>query len=321
VKVRTPALPADVLIPAMPPMPEVPAVAPLNIRVPKLDLKLHLKIAQLESRVSQLQLESKKLEIAAFGAEGEEKEKLIDASREKLLEAEAEKLQVQIEQQKEQIKALEEALKEQAKEMGKHAAKTAMDADVVAEKAAQIELRAEKEVQAAVAQAAVDAKQAADAVKWKVQDRALFVDRNTDRQFAIAGSGATISAGPDGGWIVPDNDQEGALSLQPGDHIRIEVVGAFPDKPIDGDFTVEPMGTVALGATYGRAKVVGLSVLDAEKAIIDHLKRILSDAQVQVTYVGRPQPRIIYSPAKVDPAPSSTAQPALGNDGEPSDDK
>jgi hypothetical protein len=314
------SIPADVLVHT----PEDVAFAqPFNLRVPKLDLKLHLKLAQLETRVSQLQLESKKLEIASFGAEAEQKEKLIEASRQKLAEAEAEKLKIQIEQQQEQIKALEEALKNQAEELGKKAARMALDADFEAELAAKIEHEAEIGVRAEAARTAAKAKEAAayatarakeaaahaaKAATLKIQGGAVIVDPE---------SGATIGVDPAGAWAESGSDQEGALSLRPGDHIKIEVVGAFPDRPINDVFTIEPMGTVALGATYGRAKVAGLSVLDAEKAILEHLKTILSDVQVQVTLFERPQPRIRYTPADTDPAPSSTRWPAPERQGEP----
>jgi hypothetical protein len=48
-------------------------------------------------------------------------------------------------------------------------------------------------------------------------------------------------------------------------------------------YPVEAMGTVALGPVYGRVKVVGMSVLDAERAIKKHLSEFIQDPQVQVT--------------------------------------
>jgi beta-lactamase regulating signal transducer with metallopeptidase domain len=76
---------------------------------------------------------------------------------------------------------------------------------------------------------------------------------------------------------------DGTDRLQPGDEVTIEVVGAFPEAPINGPFVIEPQGTVALGATYGRVKIAGMSLLEAEKAVAEKLKEILTDVQVQVT--------------------------------------
>ena len=38
---------------------------------------------------------------------------------------------------------------------------------------------------------------------------------------------------------------------------------------------VEPSGSVALGPQYGRVKIGGLSLEDAEKAVAAHLKKTL----------------------------------------------
>jgi protein involved in polysaccharide export with SLBB domain len=71
--------------------------------------------------------------------------------------------------------------------------------------------------------------------------------------------------------------------IAPHDVIHINVANAFPDQPIAEAFTVESMGTVALGPTYGRVKVAGLSILEAEDAVKHHLAKIIEDPQVQVT--------------------------------------
>jgi beta-lactamase regulating signal transducer with metallopeptidase domain len=75
----------------------------------------------------------------------------------------------------------------------------------------------------------------------------------------------------------------GKEGLQPGDEVKIEVVGAFPEAPINGVFVIEPQGTVALGATYGRVKIAGMSLIEAEKAVTEKLHAVLSDPQVQIT--------------------------------------
>ena len=71
--------------------------------------------------------------------------------------------------------------------------------------------------------------------------------------------------------------------LQPGDRVMIQVVGAFPEHPIHGVFSLEPAGTIALGAMYGRVEIAGQTLLEAEAAVTKHLAKILSDAAVQVT--------------------------------------
>jgi RNA polymerase sigma factor (sigma-70 family) len=71
--------------------------------------------------------------------------------------------------------------------------------------------------------------------------------------------------------------------IGPHDVIRIQVANAFADAPIDSAYPVESMGTVALGPTYGRVKVAGLSILEAEDALKKHLSEIIEDPAVQVT--------------------------------------
>jgi protein involved in polysaccharide export with SLBB domain len=74
----------------------------------------------------------------------------------------------------------------------------------------------------------------------------------------------------------------GEVEIEPYDVIRIQVLNAFPDQPISGDFWVEPMGTVALGPSYGRVKVAGMTVLEAEEAIMRHLADIIENPVLQV---------------------------------------
>ena len=58
------------------------------------------------------------------------------------------------------------------------------------------------------------------------------------------------------------------------------------DCPIDGEFVVEPGGTVALGPAYGRAQVVGLTEEEAEVAIWKKLAEVLNKPDVSVTVGG-----------------------------------
>ncbi len=72
-------------------------------------------------------------------------------------------------------------------------------------------------------------------------------------------------------------------TIAPGDMLDIRAIGTILDLPIDGFYVVEPEGTVALPPAYGRANVKGLSLVDAEKAIVETLKKVLQNPEVEVT--------------------------------------
>jgi polysaccharide export outer membrane protein len=67
------------------------------------------------------------------------------------------------------------------------------------------------------------------------------------------------------------------------DILLIRVLGNLPDQPIDGEYNVETDGTVNLGPSYGRIKIVGLTIEEAEDKIRNDLSRILTDAEVSVS--------------------------------------
>jgi protein involved in polysaccharide export with SLBB domain len=69
----------------------------------------------------------------------------------------------------------------------------------------------------------------------------------------------------------------------PGDVLKISAVGTLQDQPINDFYLVEQAGTVALGPAYGRVKVKGLSLVEAEKTIQESLKNILRQPEVSVT--------------------------------------
>jgi protein involved in polysaccharide export with SLBB domain len=69
------------------------------------------------------------------------------------------------------------------------------------------------------------------------------------------------------------------------DVILIRVVGAFPEQPIDNTYNVDADGTVNLGPTYGRVRVVGLTIEEAEDEIRDELSKVLTDVEVAVSLV------------------------------------
>jgi hypothetical protein len=71
--------------------------------------------------------------------------------------------------------------------------------------------------------------------------------------------------------------------IQPGDRLRISVNNTLPAQPINGVYRVEPSGKVALGPAYGRVRVKGMTLEEAEAAIRDSLARLVKEPQVLVT--------------------------------------
>ncbi|MCI0333309.1 MAG: polysaccharide biosynthesis/export family protein, partial [Planctomycetes bacterium] len=84
-------------------------------------------------------------------------------------------------------------------------------------------------------------------------------------------------------------------TINPGDIIQIEVRIPSSDQATALNYTVESMGTVAMGATYGRVKVAGLTILQAEEAIKKQVSKHEKDPHVQVTFVGSASPMMIRS--------------------------
>ena len=67
------------------------------------------------------------------------------------------------------------------------------------------------------------------------------------------------------------------------DAIMIRVEGEFPDQQIDDAYNVDADGSVNLGPTYGRIKVVNDTIEESEDSIRSHLAQILSDVEVSVS--------------------------------------
>ena len=67
------------------------------------------------------------------------------------------------------------------------------------------------------------------------------------------------------------------------DSVLIRAVGAFPEQPIDDAYNVDPNGDVNLGPTYGRVKIAGLTIDEAQKRVRDKLDEILADVDVSIT--------------------------------------
>lgn len=61
------------------------------------------------------------------------------------------------------------------------------------------------------------------------------------------------------------------------DLLAIQVPGALPDHPIDGQFVVEPGGTIDLGPPYGSVQVAGLDLRMASRVIENKLREFLAD--------------------------------------------
>jgi polysaccharide export outer membrane protein len=67
------------------------------------------------------------------------------------------------------------------------------------------------------------------------------------------------------------------------DALLVRVTGAFPDRPIDDAYSVDADGSVNLGPTYGRIKVTGLTIEEAEDEVRKQLQQILSDVDVSIS--------------------------------------
>jgi protein involved in polysaccharide export with SLBB domain/beta-lactamase regulating signal transducer with metallopeptidase domain len=74
--------------------------------------------------------------------------------------------------------------------------------------------------------------------------------------------------------------------ISPGDPLMIRVLGTMLDQPVNGEFVVEPQGTVALGPAYGRAQVAGLTLGQAAVAIQRKLAEVLMKPDVSVSIGG-----------------------------------
>jgi protein involved in polysaccharide export with SLBB domain len=66
------------------------------------------------------------------------------------------------------------------------------------------------------------------------------------------------------------------------DVLSIQVSGALPESQVVGQYPVEPGGIVNLGVDYGTVRVAGMTVEEAEAAIIEHLSKYLNDPRVSV---------------------------------------
>ncbi len=93
--------------------------------------------------------------------------------------------------------------------------------------------------------------------------------------------------------------------IQPLDFVRILALNPIPDFPIMGNYIVDPSGVVALGAPYGRFKISGLTLEEAETKIREQLSELLTDPDVSVSYSEKNLER---AQSQVAPSGSGTAQ-------------
>jgi polysaccharide biosynthesis/export protein len=70
--------------------------------------------------------------------------------------------------------------------------------------------------------------------------------------------------------------------IEPLDALYIRVPGALTEEPIQGIYVVEPEGTVALGASYGKVFLAGMTTDQAKAAIENQLKKILKAPETVV---------------------------------------
>ena len=67
------------------------------------------------------------------------------------------------------------------------------------------------------------------------------------------------------------------------DALLVRVTGAFPDQPIDDAYSVDADGSINLGPTYGRIKIVGETIEEAEEIIRSELAKMLTNVDVSLS--------------------------------------
>ncbi len=68
------------------------------------------------------------------------------------------------------------------------------------------------------------------------------------------------------------------------DVLQIVVVGTLADQSINDNFTVGADGTVGLGGPYGSVALIGLTLAEARDAVTKHLKRVLTEPEVSLSF-------------------------------------
>ena len=71
--------------------------------------------------------------------------------------------------------------------------------------------------------------------------------------------------------------------LEPLDIVQVVVIGALPEQPISGQYSIDSDGTIDLGPSYGKVKIAGLTADDARESVVEHLKLTVRDPEVSLT--------------------------------------
>jgi len=69
------------------------------------------------------------------------------------------------------------------------------------------------------------------------------------------------------------------------DVLALEVVGTLPDRPLIGQYEVDPGGGIDLGQPYGVVKIKGMTIDEATKAIKEQLRRVVQEPIVSLSLI------------------------------------
>ena len=116
---------------------------------------------------------------------------------------------------------------------------------------------------------------------WKEKERLVEEARQRSRVSPKVQVTAARRGGPWREAVLPKTPYK----TGPWDVLHVWVLGTLIDQPIDGSFSVESTGTLALGPVYGRVRVTGFTLEEAEEAIGMQLKQFLAHPEVQVALV------------------------------------
>ena len=79
--------------------------------------------------------------------------------------------------------------------------------------------------------------------------------------------------------IVPKSPHK----IEPFDGLLIRLEGGLPDQPLANAYSVDPEGTIDLGPIYGKVKVVGMTIDEAQDAIRKQIAQDIADPTVSVS--------------------------------------
>jgi polysaccharide export outer membrane protein len=68
--------------------------------------------------------------------------------------------------------------------------------------------------------------------------------------------------------------------LRPFDVVTISTLGTLPEEPLQGEFVVQPNGTIQLGFSYGLLNAAGKSVEELQQELLARLQETLKEPQV-----------------------------------------